>query len=627
MQDNSTLRRYVRDTISRLITGMTHHIDWVQKQLGIFLADAGVSDFSNATMVSDGIDARIQGYPFTYSLQAASDVNIANPTEGQIIGYVGGIWKNVASPAGNVDALRREVMSNRALDAIRESMGMQTIYGRADVYNTIDTIDTANASGYIHGTRIDPISSAEMWTGAVEGFSFTDDNIINTVNDRHLYTSESIVGAASLEFNWHDLSAPSGSHQIAIVDSSAMASFNPTNVSVNQCAGVAANACMVRINVADGVLSVLANNSAGTTEASSPGTAADGDLIKLERAADNSVNLYLNGSLIYTFTATRTGEIRFIVSAGAGANTFELNNVRVQMSGTGEALGPYITNAQKVVNVSASSAQWDSDGIANFTWSGDDVINSVAGRSMRLLNTFDGDFELHITIPSSEAYFGIYDAAEDATFTSAVGSYTVLQSFTKSWYVSPPISSQNGVWYDTTEVVASAPAHNTPMILKRVGDTISLYANNVLYHTWTQTFAGPVRFMISASANGTYRDLRWIESGPAADFIVPSTEFVANATPQAGYAVGFIKPIDAVTYGTDVLFDMSRDGGLTWDACTITYAGTVDLIVNGSAVEADIIYGVIDQFTGGVDTDCRYRWRSANSKEVRLYTTTTEFSI
>lgn len=276
-----------------------------------------------------------------------------------------------------------------------------------------------------------------------------------------------------------------------------------------------------------------------------------------------------------------------------------------------------IHNAGTTTVVSSSSSQW-SDGVASFSWTGDDIAAIASGKSMRLAETFAGDFSVIFTIPSSEGYIGVYDASEDASFSATVGSSTNFDAMTKSWWIGPPVSAKNGVWYSTTEVVATSPAHGTEMRLERVGSTFYLYAGGSLYHTWSQTFAGAVRLMVSASATGSFQNVSWTIPGGATDMEIVSEERTALAAPSEARMILLVEPVDAVTYGTDLKLYGSNDNGATMDELTIEQIGTTTITVEGSPVEVDVIYAE-GALTGTASTACRCGWSSFNTKEMRVY--------
>lgn len=63
--------------------------------------------------------------------------------------------------------------------------------------------------------------------------------------------------------------------------------------------------------------------------------------------------------------------------------------------------------------------------------------------------------------------------------------------------------------------------------------------------------------------------VRWTESALMNNMTALSTSFSASAAPSSMKLVARTKFIDAITLGTDLTFEVSRDGGTTWSACTM----------------------------------------------------------
>lgn len=288
-----------------------------------------------------------------------------------------------------------------------------------------------------------------------------------------------------------------------------------------------------------------------------------------------------------------------------------------------DAVKSCIHNAGTVTVVSSSSSQWG-DGNASFSWTGDDIAASATLKSMRLAVTFAADFSVTFTVASSEGYIGVYDASEDAAFNASVGSSSNFDAMTKSWWIGPPVSAKNGVWYATTEVVASSPAHGTEMRLERVGDTFYLYAGGSLYHTWAQTFSGAVRLMVSASSSASFQNVSWTIPGGATNMVVLSNSLTALSAPAAAHCIALVEPVDAVVYGTDFKMFASNDDGVTMDELAVEQLATTTITVEGAPLTVDVVYGTGD-LTGTASTSCRYRLNSYNTKEQRVYGAAPEF--
>lgn len=120
-------------------------------------------------------------------------------------------------------------------------------------------------------------------------------------------------------------------------------------------------------------------------------------------------------------------------------------------------------------------------------------------------------------------------------------------------------------------------------------------------------------------------EMEMMESTIPTNMVVQSTLFSTLAVPTRGKFIGLIEPIDALTYGTDLTIDMTRDDGDAWDALTLEQAGTTTITVNGTPTDVDVLYGEA-AFTGASEQNGRYRWQSANTKQLKFHGAAAQFS-
>lgn len=272
-----------------------------------------------------------------------------------------------------------------------------------------------------------------------------------------------------------------------------------------------------------------------------------------------------------------------------------------------DAAGDFIHNPGTVVKNSAAS-EWNG-ATGNFTFTGDDV-NGTTSSSIRSNDTLVGDFEftcLH-GASGSDFTFGFYLASEDASFNSTVADVRTL--FAGCWIYNMSNSSANYGNANQATVLFDA---GDDFKMTRVTGVFKIFINDVLKHTFSQTSSDPVRIIIGSEADPDLEDITWTYAGSAGDMTLVSTAFEAFAEPTTGEFVSIIEPIDAVTYGTDVLVDLSLDDGTTWEAVTIA---KIDTTEEGY----DVIHGKLDFATSG-DQTIRYRMRGLNSKAIKVHGT------
>jgi len=107
----------------------------------------------------------------------------------------------------------------------------------------------------------------------------------------------------------------------------------------------------------------------------------------------------------------------------------------------------------------------------------------------------------------------------------------------------------------------------------------------------------------------------WVEYEAAVKNITfSSIPVTADAAPSTARIVAlYDDQSTTATLNTDIIFEVSRDGGTTWTAATMTnegdYTGTIDIIVSGA----------VDISAQPSGTEMRVRARTLNTKEQRLY--------
>ncbi len=117
---------------------------------------------------------------------------------------------------------------------------------------------------------------------------------------------------------------------------------------------------------------------------------------------------------------------------------------------------------------------------------------------------------------------------------------------------------------------------------------------------WPNTWLKEFEFKIASSAPGTN------------NLTVASTTLTAAAAPASAKLVSRAKFVDSITLGTDLFFDVSRDGGSTFTTFTVNDRFTANSIHVLESASLDIS----GQPSG---TSMKWRARSANNKMVELH--------
>lgn len=120
-------------------------------------------------------------------------------------------------------------------------------------------------------------------------------------------------------------------------------------------------------------------------------------------------------------------------------------------------------------------------------------------------------------------------------------------------------------------------------------------------------------------------EVQFFQTAPTTNLIVPSNAILPLAVPTDAHFIGFVEPVDAITYGTDLTVSMTRDNGSTWDPLSLSQVGETTISVNGTPTDVDVIYGEAS-LTGASQQNGLYKWESFNTKQLRLHGAAPEFS-
>lgn len=278
-----------------------------------------------------------------------------------------------------------------------------------------------------------------------------------------------------------------------------------------------------------------------------------------------------------------------------------------------DAEGDFIHNPGIVITPSASG-EWNG-ATPSVTFDEDDFTIAAGDKAIRTNDTLTGDFSFKFTVGSSGYHnVGVHETDEDDTFNAASQSGGMFSMTASYWWE----RNLTKLRYGSTEVAAPTWADGTEIEFRRTGAVVEVYADEVLYHTYTQETEEPMRIVAAAPSGAVYTNVSWTVPGGAENFTIVSTPFEAWAEPTKGFWGGFVEPIDAITYSTDYLVDLSKDDGGTWEPVTVSKIGEVVIDVAGVPTTVDFVYGELTFAVSG-DKTIRTRVRGVNDKESKSH--------
>ncbi|MBI5165302.1 MAG: hypothetical protein HY985_15530 [Magnetospirillum sp.] len=113
--------------------------------------------------------------------------------------------------------------------------------------------------------------------------------------------------------------------------------------------------------------------------------------------------------------------------------------------------------------------------------------------------------------------------------------------------------------------------------------------------------------------SGGFNEMRATLSASASDMtLVSNAVLAAQTVPAEARLVVLHQPMTAVTLGTDLTAEVSRDGGITWTAAALTHQGAFD-------ATTAILTGTADLSAQPAGTAMKWRLRTLNDKEQRIH--------
>ncbi|HWM81638.1 MAG TPA: discoidin domain-containing protein, partial [Pseudolabrys sp.] len=197
---------------------------------------------------------------------------------------------------------------------------------------------------------------------------------------------------------------------------------------------------------------------------------------------------------------------------------------------------------------------------------------------------------LHVDLGSSQLIMS-YELAASGWSSNSAQNYML-----KDWVLQ---GSTDGSSWSTIDTRTGVPAWSP--------------AESRTYQITTPSSYRHYRLYVTATQNGNIiicGKLQLFPAGTTDNLTVASATLAAAASPASAKLVAQYNPADDITLGTDLMFDVSRDGGTTWSAVTMT-----DRFTSPSPVAE----GDADLSGQPVGSDMKWRVRSANAKAFELH--------
>jgi len=126
----------------------------------------------------------------------------------------------------------------------------------------------------------------------------------------------------------------------------------------------------------------------------------------------------------------------------------------------------------------------------------------------------------------------------------------------------------------------------------------------------SDTFSDETGIDTGTSTNETFNSGSYTNA--SLEMVLVSDTFIANSVPDEAYIAIQHQAIDAVTINTDLIAEISRDGGSTWSVVTLANEGTVDI----SVIEAMTVFsGLVDISGQPSGTSIKYRLTTTTANQ------------
>ena len=245
----------------------------------------------------------------------------------------------------------------------------------------------------------------------------------------------------------------------------------------------------------------------------------------------------------------------------------------------------------------SDASKWAGNGTSHVTFSGNDIKVNTGDKQIYVPTAVTGDFEVTGTWYGST---GTNSTGQNVARGFALGFYATGETYTDAldtdnmtqvWYYDAPnqgSGSGDSFGYAQASQGSFTPNNGDTFKFCRISGTFYWYFADTLRHTWSQTYTGTGHIILNWSGvtNIEIKNLQWV-------------------TDQSSITYSNIN--------TDVIGEMSRDGGTTWSPATLR---RVDKVIAGS--NYDVFMGDVD-FTGDPSgTNIKGRIKTANQTQVTV---------
>jgi len=231
-------------------------------------------------------------------------------------------------------------------------------------------------------------------------------------------------------------------------------------------------------------------------------------------------------------STTNCAELEFYEDV---ANSFGTNGFLLE-GGTNTALGK---PSGLTASVTPTSGDWTGN-TGDFTISSGSISNAdTTAAAVRSGDGLHGDFEFTFTLDSSTAtgVVGVFSAVELSTFAN--DAVAGMNSMTNAFYIRDDSGTTSWLVKGASNATESTEtiADGSVIKISRVGSTFYLYDDDVLIHTWSNTYAGAVYVAVGWNEAFSLSSMSWTNVGPA--WAVNGTITATNDSPTDDATSGY----------------------------------------------------------------------------------------
>ena len=181
-------------------------------------------------------------------------------------------------------------------------------------------------------------------------------------------------------------------------------------------------------------------------------------------------------------------------------------------------------DALQSVSRTSSADKWAGNGTSHVTFSGSNIKTNTGDKQIYVPEALEGDFEITGTWYGSaglnstgqtivqSTFFGVYATSETYTDSNDADNMTQIWSYDAANNGNRGAGVAFG--YAQTNLGQFTPTNGDTFKMSRIGGVFYWYFADVLRHTWTQTYTGPVRIIMawSGQVNNEILNLAWTGS-------------------------------------------------------------------------------------------------------------------